>query len=252
MMWQPIETAPRDGTPILGYAAAGVMYVCWARTGRWIFFDDGRGSRLHFFPTHWMPLSAPPPEHRFDRLAQELGLNELQKVSFVTLYAEARGHERQAILKLLDGLEDRISRCLPGAHSRQDVLEFLQGLRRDIRDREELGQHPRGSDDVRLGDSREAPPSTLPASVSPDCAWDFDTGAVQEASGDLQLRWGYINEFMYRNHRGEVACRRVLPCFLIYGSNKHHSEPCWQLVAHDLDKQAIRNFDLRRITPKWI
>ncbi len=57
--WRSIETAPKDGTPLLGFVEK-VMYVCWWDGLGWSFFVDGRGSRFAFFPTHWMPLPEPP------------------------------------------------------------------------------------------------------------------------------------------------------------------------------------------------
>lgn len=62
MDWQPIETAPRDGTQILivsRYRQLGIMIGRWAeRNGRWAFAEVvGR----NVDPTHWMPLP-PPPE----------------------------------------------------------------------------------------------------------------------------------------------------------------------------------------------
>ncbi|WP_423156485.1 DUF551 domain-containing protein [Stenotrophomonas maltophilia] len=60
--WQPIETAPKDGTPVLlccmkpskySRHEPGFMAVCG--------YDEGWGAfnRFHFPPTHWQPL---PPE----------------------------------------------------------------------------------------------------------------------------------------------------------------------------------------------
>jgi hypothetical protein len=58
--WQPIESAPRDGTPVLGYSTEGVMYACWYFERSWLFFRNHRGDRWAFHPTHWMPLPEPP------------------------------------------------------------------------------------------------------------------------------------------------------------------------------------------------
>lgn len=61
--WQPIETAPRDGTDVLIYTMAGSMYVAGyddAFSNVWrIRNDEGVNSRV---VTHWMPLPAAPKE----------------------------------------------------------------------------------------------------------------------------------------------------------------------------------------------
>ena len=78
--WQPIETAPRDGTVILFYGE-GCVCAGWFgndfRPFPWAFVDDTRESlvgccdkemtgRVHVngypldTPTHWMPLPEPP------------------------------------------------------------------------------------------------------------------------------------------------------------------------------------------------
>lgn len=61
--WQPIETAPKDGTSILTFVRDGVLPVDVGSfredfdipgNGAGTWRDDGRE------PTHWMPLPAAP------------------------------------------------------------------------------------------------------------------------------------------------------------------------------------------------
>jgi hypothetical protein len=75
-MWQPIETAPKDGTKVLAYIVAnGVPYisVIWWRgeqfkdsMWKWrnALTDSATGGFADTLPnpgpTHWMPLPAPP------------------------------------------------------------------------------------------------------------------------------------------------------------------------------------------------
>lgn len=70
--WQPIETAPRDGTPILGWNSTfgaretkSITYLPGSpghadgRTDRWWNWEEmHRVTRWH--PTHWMPLPEAP------------------------------------------------------------------------------------------------------------------------------------------------------------------------------------------------
>lgn len=63
MTWQPIETAPKDGTEVLvfgprqdGTYLAAYQYDDWWVAGPW----DERWTELLSPPTHWMPLPAPP------------------------------------------------------------------------------------------------------------------------------------------------------------------------------------------------
>lgn len=63
MEWQPIETAPRDGTRVLlGYEGAADYDICvWhAALGNW--FNE-YSHPVPITPTHWMPLPDPPPPH---------------------------------------------------------------------------------------------------------------------------------------------------------------------------------------------
>lgn len=64
--WQPIETAPKDGTAIFGYQATpgeyeGRIAVVWTWSeGRLWSCADYPGLR----PTHWLPLPAPPGQEQ--------------------------------------------------------------------------------------------------------------------------------------------------------------------------------------------
>lgn len=57
--WQPIETAPRDGTRVL------LMWmkeaVCGEyRKGRWELVVGGHERSLILTPTHWLPIPRSP------------------------------------------------------------------------------------------------------------------------------------------------------------------------------------------------
>lgn len=60
--WQPIETAPRDGMPILGYKNGNMATVRWL-WGDWsLCIPGGYAEEDDWNPTHWMPLPEPPAE----------------------------------------------------------------------------------------------------------------------------------------------------------------------------------------------
>ena len=61
--WQPISTAPKDGTKILGVTKSGRMKVDWFdATLSTSQFANERGDNGY---THWMPL--PPAPHAEER-----------------------------------------------------------------------------------------------------------------------------------------------------------------------------------------
>ena len=80
MKWRPIETAPRDGTAVMLCWAidangnpidwtrdprtAGVFVQVaswWEGENAWVVYCSMvQDPSLHFDPTHWMPLPAPP------------------------------------------------------------------------------------------------------------------------------------------------------------------------------------------------
>lgn len=63
-MWQPIETAPRDGTKILtcrrGHDYAASIRVCYYVVDQYEgeYWQDDADSEPN--PTHWMPVMAAP------------------------------------------------------------------------------------------------------------------------------------------------------------------------------------------------
>ena len=63
--WQNIDTAPKDGTSILGWTAEGICEIYWM-WGEWCQAPcystyDGCGSAVLLCqPTHWMPLPPGP------------------------------------------------------------------------------------------------------------------------------------------------------------------------------------------------
>ena len=75
-MWQPIETAPKDGTRILvSFGTMGIYAVAWEESAYdefklWCVDDNKHGPYyLRGYsdegprsPTHWMPLPDPPKE----------------------------------------------------------------------------------------------------------------------------------------------------------------------------------------------
>ncbi len=65
--WKPIETAPRDGTAVLGFLPNRSGYVSdkryeiisWSGWGGGVW-DNAGGYHVSDSPTHWMPLPVPP------------------------------------------------------------------------------------------------------------------------------------------------------------------------------------------------
>jgi predicted DNA-binding transcriptional regulator YafY len=54
----------------------------------------------------------------------------------------------------------------------------------------------------------------------------------------------HVITFDYTNHKGQSARRRIRPLRVWYGTSDYHLGEHWYLRAHDLDKQADRDFQL--------
>jgi len=64
--WQPIETAPKDGTEIIGCDGYCIEVTAffkgtkpYQRKEAWVVANDDEGYAQDFNPTHWMPLPNP-------------------------------------------------------------------------------------------------------------------------------------------------------------------------------------------------
>lgn len=65
MKWQPIETAPKDGSDVLVSCANGRrMVACWnSGLNHWVWASWSEDSLLRSLvcmPTYWSPLPDPP------------------------------------------------------------------------------------------------------------------------------------------------------------------------------------------------
>lgn len=91
--WQPIETAPKDGSYFLASNAHGVWVAHWEEfsPGGFRFDQPYRTVMLNHWhiadkanqyrpPTHWMPLPAPPDSAAGHLVAQPADADELQRL----------------------------------------------------------------------------------------------------------------------------------------------------------------------------
>ena len=65
MEWQKIDTAPKDGTPILIYDTGMMVSIRWDRS-KWNLPDflEMSHAGMEIWPTHWMPLPEPPKKEK--------------------------------------------------------------------------------------------------------------------------------------------------------------------------------------------
>jgi len=60
--WQPIDTAPKNGTPILAWDGEVIAIIDWlSGFNEWSVSHDAEGYAWQgYTPTHWLPLPKPP------------------------------------------------------------------------------------------------------------------------------------------------------------------------------------------------
>lgn len=64
MEWQPITTAPKDGTAVLGWSPSWLrlLTIWWDDNPKCRCWIGGGYMQRTLPPTHWMPLPAPPTQ----------------------------------------------------------------------------------------------------------------------------------------------------------------------------------------------
>ena len=69
--WQPIETAPKDSTYILGYDNGMQCTVYWDSPGKYwsLVVCGSHAEDDKWTPTHWMPL--PPLQDQFGEITKK-------------------------------------------------------------------------------------------------------------------------------------------------------------------------------------
>ena len=104
--WQPISTAPKDGTVFLGYKL-GQFRECYKvprdDCDMWCFGGVSGADDLfpNIKPTHWMPLPTPPK--RSMEGVQETTLNDLKKIQdAIELLGEALDASPEEIIECLE------------------------------------------------------------------------------------------------------------------------------------------------------
>jgi len=61
------------------------------------------------------------------------------------------------------------------------------------------------------------------------------------------MKLGQAVKIVYTNYRGVTSEREVIPERIWFGSTEWHREEQWLLDAHDVGKDALRNFAMKDI-----
>ena len=64
-----------------------------------------------------------------------------------------------------------------------------------------------------------------------------------------QLHFRVANKVQYRNWKGVIAERTIMPYRMFFGATEYHPEEQWLLEAHCLDKNELRTFALKDMVP---
>ena len=61
----------------------------------------------------------------------------------------------------------------------------------------------------------------------------------------MDIEWHSPIKVTYKNWKGEVAKRNIVPKSLYWGATPFHPVPQWVLRAYDEDKKEYRDFALK-------
>lgn len=104
---------------------------------------------------------------------------------------------------------------------------------------------PAGSNLGTLGDSAPLTPATDAGPVQPAPKYRNPLESAPPPSAAQEPPAGLPITATYRNYKGEVEDRSIIPMRLYVGTSQWHPEAGWLLEAYDLGKSAIRTFSLK-------
>lgn len=58
-------------------------------------------------------------------------------------------------------------------------------------------------------------------------------------------------KLIYKNWRGEISERKIIPLSVFWGENKFHKGEQWLMKVFDLDKKDYRTYSLKDIK-EWV
>ena len=89
MNWQPIETAPMDGTPFLAWDGNTGIYVAYYSKSHKALIDQQLGEWPEYGPKLWHPLPPPPTVNESLTVPTDDELHAIQAEAYSAAKAEA-------------------------------------------------------------------------------------------------------------------------------------------------------------------